>query len=256
MNNFIITNFEEFINENSEFNQFTNGDGGNLGMSTFGSMGWGFAQDPSLSIYSDDNRPYQDLYARQAGTTNKLFQMSQKAGRDLFGDLRFNIKNDIFLEDSNEYKKMKILRIVQNESLKLDIYISFEFNNEEFFGSFKNFNGSIKPPNFTCPELLNEFKYPYIDKEYFLKLNNFLYKKLIKWFKPEKGLYINLKPNNIIKDDMGRQFFLKEGKIVDVLGQNEDENGEYYITLKIKDKKFYIEKNNYYWFKWRFKLAN
>jgi hypothetical protein len=55
---------------------------------------------------------------------------------------------------------------------------------------------------------------------------------------------------------MGRQFFLKEGKIVEVLGHNEDQNNDPFIVLKIKDKTYYIEKNNYYWFKWRFKPAN
>jgi hypothetical protein len=55
---------------------------------------------------------------------------------------------------------------------------------------------------------------------------------------------------------MGRQFFLKEGKIVEVMGFNEDENNDPFIILKIKDQTFYIDKNNFYWFNWRFKPAN
>ena len=251
----MITKFNEFIKENSEFNQY-NMDGGNLGASTFGTPGWGFASDPSLSIYSDDNRPYADYYSRSAGATNKLMQIGQRSAKDLFNDPRFNKRSDIFLEDSTEYKKMKIQRIVQNENLKLDIYVSFEFNKEEFFGCFKNFNGLIKPPTFTCPELLNESRYPYIDREYYLKLNNFFYKKLVKWFKPEPGLYINLKENNSIKDEMGRPYFLKRGKIVEVLGHNEDENNEMYVAIKINGHDFYVEKNHYYWFNWRFEPAN
>jgi catabolite regulation protein CreA len=252
----MITKFEDFMDfiivESSEFNQYLMG--GEV-QTPFG-PGYGFAQDPSLSIYSDDNRPYVDQYARSAGTSNKLMQMSQKMAKDLFNDPRFNKRSDIFLEDSVNYKNMKILRMVQNESLKLDVYLSFEFNEEEFFGAFKNFNGLNKPPALTCPELLNESRYPYIDREYFLKLNNYLYKKLVKWFKPESALYINLKDNNPVRDEMGRQFFLKEGKIVEVLGHNEDQNNDPFIVLKIKDKTYYIEKNNYYWFKWRFKPAN
>lgn len=248
-----ILKFEEFIVENSEFNQY------NMGSEVqqpFG-MGYGFASDPSLSIYSDDNRPYADLYSRSAGSTNKLMQMGQKAGKDLFSDPRFSRRrNDIFLEDSTEYKKLKIQRMVQNENLKLDIYVSFEFNEQEFFGSFKNFNGFIKPAHFTCPELFNESRYPYIDREYFLKLNNFLYKKLVKWYKPESGLYINEKMDNPIKDEMGRQLFLKKNKMVEVLGETMDENNDPFITIKIKDQKFFINKNNYYWFQWRFKKAN
>jgi hypothetical protein len=249
----MIVRFDEFIKENSEFNQYLMG--GEV-QTPFG-PGYGFAQDPSLSIYSDDNRPYVDQYARSAGSTSKLIQMGRKAGQDLFSDSRFSRrKNDLFIEDSTEYKKLKILRMVQNENLKLDIYVSFEFNEQEFFGSFKNFNGFVKPPHFTCPELLNESRFPYIDREYFLKLNNFLYKKLIKWYKTVPGLYINEKQDNPIKDEIGRQLFLKQNKIVEVLGETLDENNEPVITLRIKDKKFTIGKNNYYWFNWRFTKAN
>lgn len=249
----MITNFEEFISESSEFNQYQMG---SEVQTPFG-PGYGFASDPSLSIYSDDNRPYVDQYARSAGSTNKLMQMGNKALLNLFNDTRFNRKNDMFLEDSSEYKDIKILRIVENRLMKLDVYISFKFYDREYFGSFKNFNGLIKPPLFTCPELFfQQTEYPYIDKEYFLKLNNFLYKKLLKWFKPKTGLYVNLKENNTIIDELGNLFFLKKGKIVEVLGQNEDQNNDLYIILKIENKKFRIEKNNYYWFNWRFEKAN
>ena len=248
-----LLKFEEFILENSEFNQYQQG---NVGMDAFGSGGYGFATDPGLSIYSDDNRVYQDQYARSAGTTNKLMQMAQGAGKNLFNDPRFNRKNDRFLEDSEYFKKLKILRMVQNQNLKLDIYISFEFNEQEFFGVFKNFNGLIKPPALTSPELLNNNQYPYMDKEYFLKLNNFLYKKLYNWFKPKPGLYVNLKENNQIIDDMGRLLFLDKGKIVEVMGFNEDENNDPYITIKMKGQTYYIEKNNYFWFNWRFEEVN
>jgi len=247
----MITKFAIF--ENSEFNQFLGGDSGKMGSDVFGA-GYGFASDPGLSIYSDDNRPYQDQYARSQGTTNKLMQMAQGAGKNLFNDPRFNRKNDRFLEDSEYFKKLKILRMVQNQNLKLDIYISFEFNEQEFFGVFKNFNGLIKPPALTSPELLNNNQY--MDKEYFLKLNNFLYKKLYNWFKPKPGFYVNLKENNRIKDNMGRLLFLDKGKMVEVMGYNEDENNDPYITIKIKNQTYYIEKNNYFWFNWRFEEVN
>ena len=245
----MITKFVIF--EGSEFNQY------NMGAETqnpFGA-GYGFATDAGLSIYSDDNNRFQDFYARSAGTTNKLMQIAKDSGKKLFDDPRFNRKNDRFLQDSEFYKNLKILRMVENKSLKLDIFVSFEFNEQEIFGVFRSFNGLTKPPLLYATELFNG-QYPYIDKEYMLKLNNFLYKKLYNWFKPKPGLYINLKDNNIMKDEMGRQLFLKEGKIVEVMGFNEDENNDPFIILKIKDQTFYIEKNNFYWFNWRFKSAD
>ena len=170
----MITKFEEFIKENSEFNQYL------MGGETQNSLGpgYGFATDPGLSIYSNDNNPYQDLYARKAGTTNKLMQIARDAGKNLFNDPRFTRKNDKFVEDSEYYKKLKILRMYENKNLKLDIFVSFEFNEQEIFGVFRNFNGLTKPPALSAPELFENGQYPYIDKEYILKLNNFLYKKL------------------------------------------------------------------------------
>ena len=248
----MITKFEEFIKENSEFNQYL------MGGETQNSLGpgYGFATDPGLSIYSNDNNPYQDLYARKAGTTNKLMQIARDAGKNLFNDPRFTRKNDKFVEDSEYYKKLKILRMYENKNLKLDIFVSFEFNEQEIFGVFRNFNGLTKPPALSAPELFENGQYPYIDKEYILKLNNFLYKKLYNWFKPEPGLYINLKENNVIKDEMGRQLFLNKGKIVEIMGYNEDENNDPFAILKMKDQTYYIEKNNFYWINWRFDPAN
>ena len=144
----------------------------------------------------------------------------------------------------------------ENKNLKLDIFVSFEFNEQEIFGVFRNFNGLTKPPALSAPELFENGQYPYIDKEYILKLNNFLYKKLYNWFKPEPGLYINLKENNVIKDEMGRQLFLNKGKIIEVMGYNEDENNDPFAILKMKDQTYYIEKNNFYWINWRFDPAN
>ena len=144
----------------------------------------------------------------------------------------------------------------ENKNLKLDIFVSFEFNEQEIFGVFRNFNGLTKPPALSAPELFENGQYPYIDKEYVLKLNNFLYKKLYNWFKPEPGLYINLKENNIIKDEMGRQLFLKKGKIVEIMGYNEDENNDPFAILKMKDQTYYVEKNNFYWINWRFDPVN
>ena len=121
----MITKFVIF--EGSEFNQY------NMGAETqnpFGA-GYGFATDAGLSIYSDDNNRFQDFYARSAGTTNKLMQIAKDSGKKLFDDPRFNRKNDRFLQDSEFYKNLKILRMVENKSLKLDIFVSFEFNEQE-----------------------------------------------------------------------------------------------------------------------------
>ena len=248
----MIVKFEEYIKESSEFNQYQQGL--DYAVSTMG-PGYGFASDPSLSIYSPDSNPYVDMYARGAGTTNKLMQMTKQIFSDM-DDHIFTRRNDRFLLDIDEYKNIKILRIAENENMKLNVFISFDFMDSEFFGVYRNFNAAYNKPRLES-ELFSNPQNAYMDKEYYLKLNQYLYRKVSNFFIPEPGLYRNLKNNNIVKnDEMGSLFYLKEGKIVDVLGYNMDENGDPFIVLKFGDKKFNITGNNYYYFKWRFEPVN
>jgi len=236
------------LKESSEFNQYQLGIDNAL--NTLG-PGYGFSVDPGLSIYSPDSNPYVDLYARQAGTTSRLMQIIQQVNKEVLDDHIFTRKSDRFLEDIDEYKNIKILRIFQNENLKLNVYISFDFRDQEFFGVYRNFNNSYNKPTFDS-EILSDPRFNYIDKEYYLKLNQYLYKLLYNFFIPEPGMYRNLKQDCMVKDEAGQQKFLKEGKIVEVLGYNTDENNDPYITLKIKSKEFYICNNNYFYFKYWF----
>lgn len=234
--------------ENNDYNQMQMGMGG---LSTFGTGGYGFATDPGLSIYSPDSNPYVDMYARQAGTTSRLMQIISQVSKEMMDDHIFTRKADRFLEDIDEYKNIKILRIFANENLKLNVYISFDFMDAEYFGVFRNFNASHTKPTFDT-ELLSDPKFNYIDKEYYLKLNQYIYKLIYNFFIPDPGMYKNLKPDCLVKDEMGQQKYLKEGKIVQVLGYNTDENNDPYIVLKIEDKKFNITGNNYFYFKYWF----
>lgn len=248
----MIIKFEEFLNESSEFNQYQ------MGLDyAFNSAGpgYGFATDPGLSIYSNDTSPYVDFYARTAGTTSRLMQITKQVFSDMEDHLGTR-KNDRFLLDIDEFKNLKILRIHENENMKINIYISFDFMEEEFFGVYRNFNNTTNKPRLES-ELFSNPKYSYMDKEYYLKLNQYLYKKLFNFFIPKPGLYRNLKPNNVVKsDDMGNQMFLKEGKIVEVLGYNLDESGDPFISLIIDGKKFNITGSNYFYFKWRFESTD
>lgn len=239
---------EQMIRENSDYNQMQMGMGG---LSTFGTGGYGFATDPGLSIYSPDSNPYVDMYARQAGTTNKLMQIINQVSKEMSDDHIFVRKTDRFLEDIDEYKNIKILRIFANENLKLNVYISFDFTDQEYFGVFRNFNASNQKPTFDT-ELLSDPKFSYIDKEYYFKLNQYLYKLLYNFFIPEPGMYKNLKQNCIVKDGMGQLKYLKEGKTLEVKGYNTDENNDPFIVLEMEGKEFNITGNNYFYFKYWF----
>jgi hypothetical protein len=234
--------------ESSEFNQYQMGL--DHAFSSFG-PGYGTATDPGLSIYSPDSNPYVDMYARTAGTTSRLMQIIKQVSKEMADDHIFNRKTDRFLEDIDEYKNIKILRIFSNETLKLNIYISFDFNSQEYFGVYRNFNSSHQKPTLDT-ELLADPAMSYIDKEYYFKLNQYLYKIIFNWFIPKPGAYKNLKQDCLVKDESGQQKFLKEGKLVNVKGYNTDENNDPYVVMEMEGKDFFLTGNNYFYFKYWF----
>jgi len=238
--NFINNNF---INEDygSEFLQYQF----DLGPEPLG-PGYGFAYDPQVSIYGFSDSRYSDKYSRNRGMTKTLQNMMNYVynGQDYL-----NIKNDNFINDVDFFNNLKILRININNMRYLDIFISFEFNDVEFFGVFKNFNWISKP--ILKSDLFSDPRFKYIDHEYILKLSNYFFKILSNWFSPKLGFYKNLLEGNSVKNDMGKIFKIKKNAIVEVIEVNTDDNSPV-IKIKIKNNIYTIEKNDYFWFKYRF----
>ena len=168
-------NNTELLKEGSEFLQYQ------FGIEPMGTQGGGgqyaFAQDPSSSYYNYQDSPYTDFYARQSGLVANLNQVMKniKGQSDLIEK-----EPDAFLEDLDLFKNLKILRIFENNSLKLDVFLSFEYDENEYFAAYRNFNGLVKPK--LESELFYEPEYQYrFDNTYKLKLSNFFYKKLEKY---------------------------------------------------------------------------
>lgn len=209
----------------------------------------GFATNPDLSIYTGQDSPYTDHYSRTQGLINDLkglidhfYKNSQSIAMQKF---------DYFTEDIEYYDNLKILRMFENEAGYLDIYISFEFNEQEYFGAFRNFNKPYVKPKFEC-ELFTHNEYSYMNEEYQLKLKNFLRKLLNNWFIPKEGLYKNLKEECMLKDETGNKIPLKKDKTVNVKGYNVDENNMPYLIIEWKNNEYYLGGNDFYWFNWRF----
>jgi len=242
--------FLNLISEGSEFLQYQ------FGIEPMGTAGGGgnfqFAQDPSSSYYNYQDSPFTDFYSRQSGLVANLNQITKNVRKQ--SDLIYKDAN-AFLEDINLYKNIKILRIFENNNLKLDIFLSFKYNDNEYFGAIKNFNGVIKPKFESELFYTPEYQYRF-DNEYKLKLSNFFIKKLEKWFIPEKGLYKNLKPENRVKDNMGKLYEMKSDQTIEVLGYNISPDNKPFILIKLNEHIYHVENNDYYYFKWRFEKLN
>lgn len=240
--NFLIENYPlELLKESSEFAQMQMGQVNNpLG------PGYGFAQDPTMSIYSDDVNPYVDNYARLSQVVADLGRVMSELQDSVSNSFRNKV--DYFLEDIEDYQNLKILRIFQNTNLKLDIYLSFDFMEEEFFAVFRNFNG-LNEPTFDS-DLFSDPRFSYINKEYYLKLKNYLYKILYNWFIPSPGDYKILADKITMRNSMGQIVSLKNNATIYVKGYNVDANNDPYIIIRYKDDIYEITKNDYFFFKY------
>jgi len=238
------------ILEYSEFNQYQ------LGIDTYNPYGpdYGFAVDPGLSIYgTDQDSPYTDYYNRKGGAINRLSAIATSSLNDIEQSIA-NSKHDPFIDDVDLYTDYKILRIFRNESNHLNVYISFNFDNEEFFGVYKNYNWYSKST--LTSEIYSDVRYSYMNKEYRLKLSNYIIKILDNWFRPDKDLYKNLKKDCRVKDEMGNIVYLKLNSIVNVKGVDIEKDGQSYIILKQNDKKYFIYGNDYFFFNYWFEPIN
>jgi hypothetical protein len=205
---------------------------------------YGFATDKTMSIYSDDSGAYVDNYARTSQIMADLGRTNKNLNLFISGDMKQ--KFDTFLDDIEEYQNLKILRIFINQNLGIDIFISFDFMEEEFFGVFRNFNG-INKPRFDS-DLLSDPRFCYINKEYYIKLNNYLYKILFNWFIPTPGDYLAL-GDLIAKNVLGDNITIPKNSSIYIKGYNTNQNNEPYLIIKYKNEMYKIVKNDYYFFK-------
>ena len=243
-----ILNFNKYnfiLESYSDFNQFSqNG----VGPSPLG-PGYGMAIDPKMSMYGHADSPYLDQYYRTPMMVNNLVGIMKDINKNNVNNYGA-VKYDLFLEDCDEYTDLKILRININANMTIDVYISFFFGEEEFFGVFKKFN-DIQRESFRT-DLFSDGRYGYIDKEYKLKLDNYFRKILSKWFRPKKGWFVNLKDQVAVRNNMGSKIMIPKNAKIEVKASNEDKDGNSYIQFLYKGETYVINKNDYYYFNYWF----
>jgi len=241
--NFISENMQEhLIKESSEFGDMQMGQSASpLG------PGFGQATDPTMSVYSDGSSPYVDNYERMSLIVKDLTRVMK--GLYNSGSLSISKhKLDYFLEDIDEYSDLKILRIFPNTKLTIDIFISFNFMDEEFFGVYRDYNGLNKPKLQT--DLFTDPRFRYIDTEYKLKLSNYFSKILFNWFIPSVGDYLILSDELKVKDTMGNNVIMKKGTSITIKGYNNDINNQPFLIIKKEPEMYKLLGNDFFFFKY------
>lgn len=156
------------------------------------------------------------------------------------GDMTFSQQLTDIIQD------LTIVRIFRNNNGLLNIYLKFFYEEEVFYGSFKDWGG-INEPKFkskilTIP-VIGRFK------ENTVRTVNVLKQILEEWFRPEIGDYVALKDIKVY-DWMGNICCVPKGGKVYVEDVIDDETPE--IELVYSDKKYKINKLDYFYFHWWF----
>jgi hypothetical protein len=221
---------ENIINESlSEF-----------GFQQFGLSGLNTAavepKDPTLSLDAWDKHKnnLRDQFARLQGILQNVF--STYSG-SYIKSVNLNIE---------ELTNLYIHRIYKNNVLGIDIQIKFEYENENYYGVFKNYTSSevdFRSNILSIPIIA-------LHPENKIKIVGILKKCLNEWFKPYEGLYKTLKDVKVY-NDMGDIFYIEKGSVV-IVDEVLRENNKPIIYLLFRDKRYYLCDIDYYFFNYWF----
>jgi hypothetical protein len=153
------------------------------------------------------------------------------------------LKSKLSLEEQ-QITNLKILRIISNDSVNWDVFISFIIQDTEYFGQIKNINQ--RNPDFQS-EVFKDFDLIQ-NKEWIIRTKGLILKTIKKWFRPEKGKC------EVVNDEvvcycmeLGKPKTLKKGNLVEVETTFDDK-----IIIKFENEYYTLTNDNFiffnYWF--------
>lgn len=230
----IFKDFDNFINENMYSKSAAYG---LAPLSSNFSSGSSEPYDPNLSFDPLKNRQntIQDQIQR---ATNILKTIPLSSYTNKKDDFNYNVE------------EFTIIRMYKNNNMLLDIYFKFYYNDEQFYGYIKNFGGIVE--NIFSSTILgliefntNAYKYK--------RLKNMIINTLNKWFKPIEDSEYRLLEDIELKNDLGIMCTLNVGSFVKVKFVSSTDKP--YIIITYNNIDYRIEKLEYYYFNWKFKLT-
>jgi hypothetical protein len=146
--------------------------------------------------------------------------------------------------DEQKITSMKVLRLVDTDSVNWDAYISFVIGEEEYYGHIKNLLSEephIKSEVFKDFDLVQS-------KEWVLRTRGLLLKAVLEWLHPEDGIYQLLNDFIICTDNMtGNLMKLEKGSKVEVVNSYDHK-----IIIRYNDKHYTLVNKNFVYFNYWF----
>ena len=191
--------------------------------------------DPQLSINAFDKHQdgIRQAMSRIDGILNNL------KGTSSYSALR----SKLALEDQ-DIKNIKILRIIKSETLKYNVYLTFNIDDYEYWGEIEDIIGLN--PEFNS-EVFNDYDL-YQPKEWVIKIKGLIIKTIKTWLKPESGYYQLINDEVICySTETGKQLKMERGIEIEVLKSYDNK-----VVIKHESDIYNLIGDNFIYFNWWF----
>jgi hypothetical protein len=157
---------------------------------------------------------------------------------DILSDVKFSdINNNVTNIDISE---LKIIKMKVNNSIDLDVYITFVLDEEEYYGKITNLK--------TNPIInLGVFNKLYFDKETKIRLKGLILKTIKQWFNISPSYWNALKEIKALEISTGIEVIIPKGGKIYVLRSLTDS-----IQIKYNEMICELSNLNYYYFNYWF----
>lgn len=156
------------------------------------------------------------------------------------------LKSQLSLENQ-DLKNLKIIRIVKNQNLNYDVYISFTIEDYEYWGVITDILGN-------CEFKSEVFKdYSLVQtKEWVIKLKGIIIKNVKNFLKPQFGRFVLVNDNVVCYSQIdGKMLKMSKGSEIEVLKSYDNK-----IIFEYDNEKYTLTGDNFIYFNWWFESTS
>jgi hypothetical protein len=191
--------------------------------------------NPSLSINAFDK--HEDAIRSGIARINTILHA-------LSGSSAYRSLKSKLILDEQKITSMKVLRLVDTDSVNWDAYISFVIGEEEYYGQIKNL---LSPEPQIKSEVFKDFDLVQ-SKEWILRTKGLLLKAVLEWLHPEDGTYQLLNDFIICADNLTGQIIkIEKDSKVEVVNSYDNK-----IIIRYNDKNYTLSNKNFVYFNYWF----
>jgi hypothetical protein len=191
--------------------------------------------NPQLSVNAFDKHE-DNIRVAMSRITDIMYNLK---GTSSFSSL----KGSLLLEEQ-DIEKIKIQRILKEDSIKYDVFLTLTIKENEYWGIIKdilNVEPKLKSEVFRDNNLIQ-------NKEWVIKTKGLIIKTIKEWLKPLPGKYKLLNEEVICySSELGKQYKFKKGTIIDLIRSYEDR-----IVVNFDGSNYNLKNDNYVYFNWWF----